>query len=101
MAKLVMVDQILVTEGDAEYALADQRRHRMLDVLRRSAVREAAGEPIDQPDRPIGRAQKQRAGIRCHASAIEAGHHSTALDASKIKQPGITLCRHRGPPSTG
>src|SRR5512144_923989 len=31
----------------------------MLDVLRRSAVREAAGEPIDQPDRPRPKAARR------------------------------------------
>ena len=52
---------VLVAEGDAEYALTDQRRHRVLHVLRRAAVREARGEPVDQPDRPIGRPKKNSA----------------------------------------
>ena len=58
MAQLVVVDQILMAEGDAEHPLADQGRHRVLDPLRRPRVLEACREAPDQADSPVRGAQQ-------------------------------------------
>ena len=64
-----------------------------------SAVRvsaEAGGEPLGQPDRSVGLAQQQRAGIRGDRTTVERGHNMAAFDGCKFKQCGVTLCRHWG-----
>ena len=63
MAQLVVVDQILVAERDAEHPLRHHGLDRVLDLRRVPPVIEAGGEPGHQPDRAIGRAEQQRPGI--------------------------------------
>ena len=53
MAQLVMVVEVLVAERDAEHALADQRRHRVLDQLRPATDRGSRRQSA-RPD-PIAR----------------------------------------------
>jgi hypothetical protein len=98
MAQFVMIKQILIAECHAEHPLADHRRHRMLDLIRRSAVAEAPRKPLDQPDGPVGRPQQQPAGVRRELAAIKCGDHRAPLDTFKSEQIGATLCRHRAPP---
>jgi hypothetical protein len=98
VAQLIVVDQVLVAERDAEHALGHHRRDAVLDPPRRPAIVEAAGEPAHQPDRPIGRAEQQPPGIRRHLPTVEGGHHMAALDHFITEQIAATLCRHRGAP---
>jgi len=98
VAKLVMIDEVLVAEGDPEHALADKRRHRMLDPGWIAAVAEAAGKALHHPDRPVGRAEQQRACIRRDRAAVEPGHHRPARDGCKTEQIRATLRTHRGVP---
>jgi hypothetical protein len=98
VAQSVVIDQVLVAQGQREHPLADQGRHAVLDLLGGAMVDEAAGEPTQQPDRPIGGAQKERPGIRGDRSAVEPGHHPTAFDACKLEPIRATFCRHRGTP---
>jgi hypothetical protein len=57
MAKLVVVDQVLVAQCDAIDPLTDQRRNLVLDQLRIAVVNKSRRKPIDQPDRSRGPAQ--------------------------------------------
>jgi hypothetical protein len=98
-AQLVVVDQVLVTQRDGKHPLTDQRRQRMFHQVGATVVAEAAGQPLDQADRLVGRPQQQRARIRGHPPAVKRRDHPPAFDASKIEQPWITLRPHRGPPS--
>ena len=59
-------------------------------------VSEAAGQPLDQPDRLVGLRQQQRAGVRRHQAAVEIGHNLSTAGASKVHRPRATLCLHRG-----
>jgi hypothetical protein len=61
-------------------------------------IGEAASQPTGQPDHTVGGAEKQRTGVRRHASAVERGHHRAPFNACKLKQARITLCRHRETP---
>lgn len=97
-AKLVVVDEVLVAEREAEHALAHQRRDRMLDPGGIAAVPEAAGETLHQPDRPVGRAEQQRPRIRRDRPAVETRHHSPAGHRCKAEQIRATLRPHRGDP---
>ena len=98
VAQLIVVDQVLVAERDAEHPLRHHRLDRVLDLRLGAAIGEAGGEPRHQADRPIGRAEQQRAGIRGDLAAIERGHHLAALDHFITEQVAATLCRHRGAP---
>ena len=83
MAQLVVVDQVLVAERDAEHPLPDQRRHLVHHPLRRPAVGEAGREALDQPDRPVGRPEQQPARVRGDRAAVEIRHHRAAIDPCK------------------
>ena len=99
VAQLVVVEQVLVAERDAEDALADQSgRSRARPAPASRASRKQAAKRRDQADGPVRRAEQQRAGIRGDRSAVEAGHHSAALNRCKLEQRRATLRRHRGPP---
>ena len=98
VAQLVVIDQVFVAQRNAKHALSDQRHHFVLDQLRRPAVRETLGKPIDQPDRPVRRPQQQRAASEVILPPSNAGHHRTPFDACKTKQIRATLCLHRGSP---
>ena len=97
VAQLVVIDHVLVAQRNAENALPDQRRYRVLDQLLRPAVAEASGKPRDQADRPVGCAQQQTAGVRGELAAVKRGHHHASFDRCKTKQVRATLCRHRAP----
>ena len=58
--QLVVVDQILIAERDAEHPLRHHRLERVLDLRLGAAVGKAGREPTHQADRPIGRAEQQR-----------------------------------------
>ena len=60
VAQLVVVDQVLVAERDAEHPLRHHRLDRVLDLRLDATVVEAGREPRHQADRPIGRAEQQR-----------------------------------------
>ena len=62
----------------------------------RAPVREAGGETILQPDRPVRGAQQQGARVRGHHAAAEIGHHRTAIETCKLHRGQATLCGHRG-----
>ncbi len=67
----VVVVQILVTQRQTEYPLADQRRNLMLDQRLEPRIAKAPGEPANQADRPVRRSEKQRTGIRRDRSTVE------------------------------
>ena len=56
--ELVVVNQILVTQCDAEHALGYHRLDRVLDLRLSAVVKETRREPSRQADRPIGRAEQ-------------------------------------------
>ncbi len=91
-----MVVQILVAQRDAEHPLADQGADVMNDAPCRPAIREAGGEPVDQVDRLVGRAQQQRSGVRRDRATAKIRHHSAAIEACEKHGLRVTLCRHRG-----
>jgi hypothetical protein len=96
--QLVVVDQILITERNAEHALRHHRRDAVLDLRLGAAINEAGGEPLDHTDCPIGRAEQQPASLRGVVPAIKRGHNLAALDHFITEQVTVTLCRHRGSP---
>jgi hypothetical protein len=98
VAQLVMVDDILISERNAEHPLGHHRRNAVLDLGLDPTVIEAAGEPPHQADRPIGGAEQQRPSVRGGVATVEGGDHLTALDDFITEQVPATLCRHRGSP---
>jgi hypothetical protein len=71
MTKLVVVDQVLVAERDADHALHDQRLDLMLDQIRVTGVRKAGGQAPGQADDAVRGAEQQRPGIRGDPPAVE------------------------------
>jgi hypothetical protein len=98
VAQLVVIDEVFITQRQRKNPLPDQRPDGVLDQLRRAAVSETLGKPIDQPDRLIRRPQQQGSAIRGHLAAIKPRYDRTALDACKSKQIRATLCLHRVSP---
>jgi hypothetical protein len=98
VTQLVVIDQIFIAQRQRKDPLPDQGSDGVLDQLRRAAVGETLGEPIDQPDRPVRRPQQQGSGIRCHLAAVKPRHHRAPFDACKPKQIRATLCLHRVSP---
>jgi len=85
VAQLVVIDQIFIAQRQREDPLPDQRTDSVLDQLRRAAVGETLGKPIDEPDRPIRRSQQQGSRIRGDPAAVKPGHYRTPLDACKTQ----------------
>ena len=98
VAQLIVVVEILVAQRQAEHALADQRRNRVLDLLTVTAVPETGSKAIDQTDRLVRRPEQQRTGIRRDQPAVERTHNPTPANGSEVEQILATLCRHRGAP---
>jgi hypothetical protein len=101
VAQLVVIDQVLVAERDAEHALGHHRLDRVLDLGLDPTVVEAGREPGHEPDGAISRAQQQPPGIRCDLAAIKSGYDPATLDHFITEQVAVTLCRHRGAPPIG
>jgi hypothetical protein len=97
VAELVVVHDVLVSERDAEDALAHEGADLVLDPLRHPGVAEARGKAADQADGAVRRVEQQRASVRGDCATIEGGHHAAALDGCKVEQRRATLRRHRGP----
>jgi hypothetical protein len=98
MPQLVVVDQILVTQGNPEHPLTHQARHLVDHQLGRTVIGEASGKAFDQVDLPISGAQQQRPSLRGHRPAIERSHYLAPFDGCKAKQIRATLCLHRDSP---
>ena len=101
----VVVDQILVAQGQREHTLPDQGLQRVLDLLGRALVDKAGCEPPDQADRPVGGTQQQRPGIRGDGAAVERSHHRPAIDGANANRSALQsigigeLLRPRASPS--
>jgi hypothetical protein len=90
VAQVIVVDQVLAAEGDAEHLLRHDRLNRVLDLPTKVAPREsqptdtsmveAGCESHHRADRPIGRAEQQRAGVRGDLPTVERGHHLASFD---------------------
>ena len=63
MAQIVVVDEVLVPERQAEDALPHQAPHPMGDEGRMAPIAKARCEPVNEPDGPIRRAEKQSPGV--------------------------------------
>ena len=87
MAQLVVVDDVLVAERDAENALAEHRRKLVHDERPIASILETIGQPRHEPDRCVGLAEQERACIRGDRAAIERAHNIAALP--KSNEPGI------------
>jgi len=96
-----MVVQVFVAERQAEHPLANHGSDRMRDQVPIAAVAEAGREALNEPDRPVGRGQQQRTGIRRHKSAVEGSDHTAASRPSEIHLVCVTVCGHRGATSQG
>ena len=72
MAQVVVVVQVLIAKRDADDALHHHGLDLVLHQLRGACIGEAGGKPLGQPDRPVGLAEQQGAGIRGDRATVEA-----------------------------
>src|SRR4051812_40879217 len=84
-----MIVHICVAERDPKHALADEGCHLVLDQLRAAPVREAGRKASDQVDRPIGRPEQQRSGIRGDRAAIECASTLRPSTGAKPKRSAL------------
>src|SRR5262244_1469190 len=98
MAQLVVIDQVLVAQGNPKHPLTDQAPYGVLDQIGITVIGEAVGKPLDQPDLIIGGAEQHCPGFRSYLAAVKRGHHFATFDGCKAKQIRATLCLHRTPP---
>jgi hypothetical protein len=100
VAQLVVVDQVLVAQGDPEHPLTHQARHRVLDQFGRPVIGETAGKALDQPELARGGAEQHGTGLRGHPAAVKPRHHLAPFNRCKTEQIRATLCLHRAPPDS-
>lgn len=91
----IVIDQVLVTECDAENALAQQAGHRMADRGAGAHFGDALREPPAEPDRPIRRHRQPDAVVRGDGTGVKSAHKSASTGASQIKLGVATPCRRR------
>ena len=97
--QVVVVDDVLIAEREADDPLADQGAERMYHPARIAPVPEARRGPIDQADGTIRRPQQQRPGIRRHRPAVERCFDTAAIEPFETELLRDTLCPHRTPHS--
>jgi len=98
MPQVIGVDQVFVAERDAEHPLRDHGLDGVLDLRLRATVDKTRREPPHQTNRPIGRAEQQRAGVRRAVATVERGDHLAAFNYFIPEQIAVTLRWHRGAP---
>ena len=94
--QMIVIVDVLVAQGNAEDALADERRHRVQQSVRIAAVLEAVRQSLNQADRSVRGPEQQPAGVRGDLAAVERAHNPAALRGSEIKRILATVCVHRG-----
>ena len=95
MAQVVVVIEVFVSQGNAGDALRHQRAHRMLRQTGIAVVREACGDPVEEPGGAVRLPEQQRPGVRRDRSAVERGGYPAPLAPLKCQGNGLTVCGHR------
>jgi hypothetical protein len=95
-AQLLMVDEILIAQRQAEHPLRDQGLHLMHHIGAMAPVAKAARKAIDEPDGLVRLPEQEGASIRGHHPAIEIRDHPASARSSEIDLVRATLCLHRG-----
>ena len=98
VTQLVVVDQVLVAQRDADNPLHEHGLDAVLDQLRHAPIAEVARQPPHQTDRLVRGPEQQRSGVRGDLPTVERSHHLASFDSFISKQIAATLCRHRGTP---
>ena len=94
-AQVVVVVEVLVSQGDAGDALRHHRAHRMFGEAGIAVVRETCGDPVEESGGAVRLPEQQRPGVRRDRSAVERGGHPAPTAPLKPEGNGLTLCRHR------
>lgn len=85
MPQIVVVVEILVTEGDAGDALGQQGPQGVHPEPGVAVILEARGHPVEEPDEAVDLPQQQRPGVRRDRSAVECGAHPAAPEPLKCE----------------
>ncbi len=85
VAQGVAVVAVFVTGGDGEHAKAQHFGDGVVDARGIARIREAAREPLGDPEPALDFAQKENAGVRGEAPAVEGGADFLAADGWQIE----------------
>jgi len=92
-AQLVVVDEILVAERQADHPLGHQPRGRMLDVGRIALVDETPGEARQQARPALDRRQQRQPALGADPPTVERRHQpATATDTLQLELARSTVC---------
>ena len=101
--QVVVVVEVIVSQGNAGDALRHQRPHRMFRKTGIAVVREARGNPVEESGGTVRLAKQQCPGVRRDRSAVERGGHPAALapcglGTLEIQTKAAYTCVSIGPP---
>jgi hypothetical protein len=95
VAQRGVVVEVLVTQGQREHPLAQQRLHRVLDALRIPPVHEASRQTAGQTHRAIQIAQQQHSAVAAEHPTVERRDHLARTQSLKSELRLQTLCLKR------
>src|ERR1035437_10059712 len=95
MAKVVVVVEVFVAQGQGEYPLGHQFGHAVFDPLGIAMVGETGGEASKDAGFGFHLPQQESAGVRSDGSAIEPSGDQPAAKPLEIELACVTLCSHR------
>ena len=93
--QVVVVVEVVVPQSNAGDALRHQCPHRMFRKAGIAMVREARGNPVEEPGGMVRLAKQQCPSVRRDGSAVERGGHPAPLAPLKSEGNGLTVCGNR------
>jgi len=95
VAKSVVIDEVLVSQAEAEDALLEEIAEGMFEAVGMAIIGEAIGELIEEVEVFIEIAQEQGSRVGGDAAAIEIGEDLAAIEGLESDGGGNTLCHTR------
>jgi hypothetical protein len=91
-----VIVEVLVAQGDAEDALAEQGALGVGDELGVAGVGEGVVQRVEQSQASVGFTQEQGPGVGGQVAALEVGLHAAGAQAGKGQRRDGTLCHGGG-----
>ena len=93
LAQLLVIAQILVTEGDSVHPLAHELLDAVLDQPGVAIIGEACRQPTKNSPPALHLGQQQRPTVRADPATVETGLNLPPTQALKLEAPEATVCR--------
>ena len=95
VAQLLVIVQILLTQGQTIDALRHQLLHGVFDPVRIAIIGEAGGKLAQDPDALLDLPQQQTTAVTGDRSAVELRPDLASFLGMKSKDKLVTLCGHK------